>query len=190
MTSFVHVEMPTEHPGVARFERAAGNLRTAANRFDSAKGLAAFLLAAVVSAMLVVADQVMSTWADGHLMAAWVVMWAIAFSVLAMFAGTARRFSRNVIALGNEWAAASAHRRADARLWAVASSDPRVMADLQAAMLRSEAASEALSPAATPAPVAKTGLPAVDADEALADNDWRRVAEMHLPPHKRDMLSM
>jgi hypothetical protein len=96
--------MPTEHPGVARFERAAGNLRTAANRFDSAKGLAAFLLAAVVSAMLVVADQVMSTWADGHLMAAWIVMWAIAFSVLAMFAGTARRFSRNVIALGNEWA--------------------------------------------------------------------------------------
>ena len=91
MTSFVHVEMPTEHPGVARFERAAGNLRTAANRFDSAKGLAAFLLAAVVSAMLVVADQVMSTWADGHLMAAWIVMWAIAFSVLAMFAGTARR---------------------------------------------------------------------------------------------------
>ncbi|MBK8072237.1 MAG: hypothetical protein IPK34_09590 [Ramlibacter sp.] len=116
--------------------RAAGNLRTAANRFDSAKGLAAFLLAAVVSAMLVVADQVMSTWADGHLMAAWIVMWAIAFSVLAMFAGTARRFSRNVIALGNEWAAASAaRRRADARLWAVASNDPRVMADLQAAML-------------------------------------------------------
>ena len=74
MTSFVHIEYPTTHPGVERFESAvaaAGNLR---KRFDSAKGLAGALLAAIVAALLVVADQLVETWANRRIFASSVLL--------------------------------------------------------------------------------------------------------------------
>ena len=62
MTSFVHLNYANEHPGVQRAEavvEAAGRLRRG---FDSTKGLAAMLLAALVAALMVVADQLVSVW--------------------------------------------------------------------------------------------------------------------------------
>lgn len=106
--------------------------------FDGGKGLAAMLLAAIVSAMLVVADQLISTWVQGHLMVAWVAMWAVGFAALALLAGTVRRFSANVMASLDGWSARLAQRRADERLWLIAQHDHRVMADLQSAMSRDE----------------------------------------------------
>ena len=136
MASFVHVEYSTEHPGVVRASQAYEAVRELSTRFDSARGLAALLLAAVLAAVVVVADQMVSTWADGHLMAAWVVMWAIAFAVIGLFAGTARRTAQHVVGAGNRWAAARAQARADERLWALAQTDARVMADLRVARTR------------------------------------------------------
>ena len=64
----------------ARATAAAGAPRAASKpfgvRYDAAKGLSAMLLAAMVSALVVVADQLIDTWADGHLLAAWVALWA------------------------------------------------------------------------------------------------------------------
>ena len=57
-----------------------------AHGFDGARGAAALLLAAIVSALLVVANQVIDTWTEGHLLAAWIVMWTVAFAALALFA--------------------------------------------------------------------------------------------------------
>ncbi len=108
--------------------------------FDSARGLAAFLLAAIVSAVLVVADQLMETLANGHLMVAWAALWAVGFAALALLGGTVRRFSGRVVSALDAWSARVAQRRADARLWAIASKDARVMADLQAALARAEGA--------------------------------------------------
>ncbi len=96
------------------------------------------LLAAIVSAMLVVADQLMSTWVQGHLLAAWVALWAVGFAALALLAGTVRRFSAGVVADLDQWSARVAQKRADERLWRIALQDSRVMADLQSAMSRGE----------------------------------------------------
>ena len=104
------------------------------------RGLSAMLLAAMVSALIVVADQLIETWADGHLMLAWVALWVIAFAALALFAGSAQRLAQATLEALNGWAARSAQARADRRLWASAQADPRIMADLQAAMDRSNAA--------------------------------------------------
>ena len=49
------------------------------------------LLAAVVSALLVVANQVIDTWTEGHLLAAWIVLWTVAFAALGLLAAPARR---------------------------------------------------------------------------------------------------
>jgi hypothetical protein len=138
MTSFVHIEYPTTHPGVERFEsavKAAGKLRKG---FDGTKGLAAVLLAAMVSALLVVADQLVDTWADGHLLAAWVLLWVVAFGAIALLAPTTRYISGNMIRALDAWSRRMARARADERLWELAQKDTRVMADLRAAKTRAE----------------------------------------------------
>ena len=106
--------------------------------YDSATGLSAMLLAAMVSALVVVADQLIDTWADGHLLAAWVALWVIGFAALALFAAPARRLAASAVGALNAWSERIAMARADARLWKIAQADPRVMADLNAAIARSE----------------------------------------------------
>jgi hypothetical protein len=108
----------------------------------TARALAALLLAAIVSAMLVVADQIIETWSDGHLLLAWAGLWALGFAAIVLLGGTVRRFAQRLTELLDEWARARAQRRADARLWAIAQRDPRIMADLQAAYARKETGAE------------------------------------------------
>ncbi len=140
MTSFVHIDYPQQHPGVARAEaviEAAGRLRQS---FDGTRGIAALLLAAVVSALLVVADRLVDTWAGDRLLMAWVMLWVVAFAALALFAAPARRAAAAVVGSLDAWSSRMARARADERLWATAQTDPRVMADLKAAMARSDVA--------------------------------------------------
>jgi hypothetical protein len=106
--------------------------------FDKTRGLSVMLLAAMVAALVVVADQLIDTWADGHMLAAWVALWLIGFVALAFFSGAVRKLVSSVVTAGNAWSERIAKTRADERLWVIAKSDPRVMADLNAAMSRSE----------------------------------------------------
>jgi hypothetical protein len=134
MTQFVHVEYPTQHLGVERVRRGFGALRELASDFDGARGAAALLLAAIVAALVVVANQVVETWTEGHLLAAWIVLWTVAFAGIALFATPARRA---VLGLRAWWKAGAAARRQaaeDRRFWDVALTDARVMADLSRAM--------------------------------------------------------
>lgn len=135
MTSFVHITYPTEHPGVARFEAGFAVIRQA---FSGTKGPTAMVLAAVVSALLVVADQMIDTWADGHLLAAWVTLWVVAFAALALLAPMVRRLTLGSVTALNAWAHRVARARADERMWALAQKDHRVLADIQAAVTRAE----------------------------------------------------
>ena len=138
MASFIQLNYPTQHPGVARIEAAVDVVNSMRRGFDSTKGLSAMLLAAMVSALVVVADQLIGTWADGHLMVAWVALWLVVFAALAVFAGAARKLAVTVVAALDGWSRRVAQARSDARLWAIAQTDPRVMADLTAAMARNE----------------------------------------------------
>ena len=134
MTSYAHVNHPTEHPGVVRAERVAERFQRAARGFDSTRAGASMLLAAIVAALLVVANQVIDTWTEGHLLAAWIVMWAVAFAALALLAKPARQTSKAVRAGLVRWAAARKQAEADDQLWKVALNDARVMADISRAM--------------------------------------------------------
>jgi hypothetical protein len=108
----------------------------ARREFDGARSLAALLLAAAVAALVVVADRLVSTWADGHLLAAWVFLWVVILAGLALFAGTARRLARRTMRALDGWAQSRAQSRADARLWDAARSDPRLMGELMQAQAR------------------------------------------------------
>ncbi|MBZ4210244.1 MAG: hypothetical protein LAD29_03870 [Rhodoferax sp.] len=138
MTSFIQPSFPTRHPGVERLESAFFAARALYRSLDSTRGLSLMLLAAMVSALVVVADQLVETWADGHLFAAWVAMWLLGFVALAVFAAPARKLANVVMVALDGWSERLARSRSDARLWALAKADPRIMADLDAARLHSE----------------------------------------------------
>ncbi len=102
-------------------------------RPEGARALATLLLAAAVAALAVIADQLISTWADGHLFAAWVSLWAVVFAGSLLLAGTARRLSQRAMAGLDAWAGRRAAARAEARFLTLARHDPRLMAELRAA---------------------------------------------------------
>lgn len=117
---------PTRH--------AAPMLPSAPRRgFDATRGLSAMLLGAMVSALIVVADQLIATWADGHLMLAWIALWVVAFSALALFGGSAHKVAVAAVAALDAWSERLARTRSDKRLWRLAQTNPRLMADLRAA---------------------------------------------------------
>lgn len=134
MTSFVHVDHPVEHPGVVRAERVIGNIQQAARSFDATRAGASLLLAAIVAALMVVANQVIDTWTEGHLLAAWIVMWAVAFAAIALFAAPAKRAAKALRAGMQRWAVARKQAAEDQKLWNLAMTDARVMADISRAM--------------------------------------------------------
>src|SRR6218665_432783 len=91
MTSFVNGHYPSEHLGVVRAENALAALKQAAAGFDGARGRAALLLAAMVSALLVFAQQVIDSWAERHPWGAWLGVWVLASAALAWLAAPTRR---------------------------------------------------------------------------------------------------
>jgi len=96
------------------------------------------LLAAVAAAFIVVADQMIDTWAEGHLLAAWVALWAVVFAAVGLFAGVSKSVAIQLKTGLDRWAAHAAQRRSDERLWAIAQTDARLMSELQIAMSRSD----------------------------------------------------
>ena len=139
MTSFVQPTYPTHHQGVERAEHAAENVSNAIHQFAGARGLATFVLAAIVSALLFAANQLMEDWADGHLMAAWIILWAVAFAVIAMLATPIRNTVQQVksfdgSAMYAAWSARRKARLADEKMWDFARHDSRLMADITRAL--------------------------------------------------------
>lgn len=106
--------------------------------FDSSRTLAGMLLAAVVVALLVVADQLIETWADGHLLVGWVALWTVAFAALALLAPPLRLLADSAAGTLARWSKEHAKRRSDEAMWQAAKQDYRVMQDLQMAVLHGE----------------------------------------------------
>jgi hypothetical protein len=137
MSSFINPQFSSEHPGVNRVAAAIEGARQLRSRWTPTRGLVALLLTAVLAAAVTVAYEVMDTAAEGHLLALWIALWVAVFAGLALFAGSNAAASAK--ASLNAWAHRQALARADERLWRIASTDARVMADLQNAMSRAAA---------------------------------------------------
>jgi hypothetical protein len=139
MTSFTQNHTPSHHAGIERVEVAIESATTAYRNFDGARGVATFLLAAVVSGLVFAANQLIDTWADGHLLAAWIALWLVAFAALALMAEPIRAAVEKVKTTDGSamYAAWSARRKArlhDEKMWECARHDERLMADIMRAI--------------------------------------------------------
>lgn len=106
------------------------------SRFDGTRGLAALMLAAVVSALVVLADQLISSWTDEHLFLGWLALWLVILASTALFAAPARQLARRAVPALQGWAQAMAEARAEQRMWDAARHDPRLIDDLMQARFR------------------------------------------------------
>jgi hypothetical protein len=102
----------------------------------SSKTLANLLLAAGVAALVVGVDQMIDGWAESHVVAAWLALWAVAVLAILVLRGLTRLLAQNLMTGLDAWSAHVALSRADERLWSMAQSDPRLMSELQVAMDR------------------------------------------------------
>lgn len=118
---------------------AAGKSKASPSK-ASVRGLSFMLLAAAVSTLVLLAEQLGSAWTDGDLFTGWVVMWVVVFASLALLAGTARALAGRLMAALDGWSRSVASSRADARMWSIAQNDPRVMADLMCVLQRDDGA--------------------------------------------------
>ena len=75
---------------MVRAENAAAAIGTPRPISTVRAGAASLLLAAVVSALMVVANQVIDTWSPGHLLAAWMVLWVVAATLALLTLPAAR----------------------------------------------------------------------------------------------------
>ena len=106
------------------------------SRLDGARGLAALMLAAVVSALVLLADQLISSWTDDHLFFGWVALWLVILASTALFAVPARHLARRARSLLQGWTQTLTEARAEQHLWHAARRDPRLMAELMQARQR------------------------------------------------------
>ena len=90
MITTASLELYTEHRGLARIQAGLRNLRQTAARLGGARGATSLLLAATVSALMVAANALIDSWSEGHLLAAWLVLWGVAFAGMAILAAPTR----------------------------------------------------------------------------------------------------
>ena len=76
--------------------------------------------------LVVVANQVVDTWSEGHLLAAWIVLWTVAFAAIALLATPVRSAGRVLGARWERLAEARRQARADREYWDIALTDPRL----------------------------------------------------------------
>jgi hypothetical protein len=140
MTSFVSPDFPRKHRGLVRMSDGLSTVQSLSTRIRGAKGLAGVLVAGGVAAAIVVADQIVTAWADGHLLLAWIAMWAVVFALLALFSANIRNWPARLRADIHARLLAHNEYAAQQRTWAAAKADPRLMADLQVAKMRADEA--------------------------------------------------
>lgn len=103
-----------------------------------ARGLSCALLASLLSALIGLADRMLDTWSNGSLLLALLVLWAVLFTGLALFGRATGLFAWGVVAGFHAWSERVAREDAREHAMGLPRSGERVMADVNAALMRDE----------------------------------------------------
>jgi hypothetical protein len=152
MTSFINTPHPDHHHGADRMEALMDVAQQIPGNVSGRRGVALLLGSALAAAVVAVSYEVMDSADESHLLMVWMALWIALFALLAFFAVTLRAAGQRLSSSLDDWSRSIAEARADQRLWAIARQDSRVMADLQAAMSRSEGLTQAHASPASAAP--------------------------------------
>ena len=134
MTRLVHSSTVSSSSSASHIPAKA--VVSSAKTSEDSRPLAGMLLAAAMAALLVAADQVIDSWVDGHLLAAWVALWTVTFAALALLATPLRKVANTGASWVSVYIKARRVRRQEEDMWELARHDSRVMAEIRLASLR------------------------------------------------------
>ncbi len=135
MTTYSFANRVETHLNLAAAQPTTAAASTVATAIPS-RVLGSFLLAAAVSGLLVVVNQVLDAWSENHVLMAWAALWAIGFVAIAVLATPAHRLARSLRTGYTAWRAESLAQAQEDKMWALAKGDPRIMAEINAAFTR------------------------------------------------------
>lgn len=141
MNKFVNAGYSMNHAGAARLESAAAMLNAifkSASEYSSIKGVLVMLLVSLFLAFMVISGQLVDTHEDGDLLAIWVIFCSFVFAAAALMSNSIVKAYWAVLRRFNEWGRARIQARNDDRMWEAALRDPRLMADITAAITRGQ----------------------------------------------------
>lgn len=127
-----------DHVGTAIHETAVGSVRTAERETRATRVFSGALVAAVVTAVMVVIASGIDRADAGSELLGWVGLWAVAFAALMGGARVTGWLARHV---RSAWAAWQQHRmavRTEGMLYAISREDPRLFRELQIIRDRAE----------------------------------------------------
>ena len=158
-------------------------------REHGGEALATMLLAAFVAALVAAANSVVDSYADGHLLIGWVVLWTVGFAAIALSAGAARNAALRLSHMVGHWAQQRTLRHADAYLMAVARNNPALMADIEAAQARAETDSRLMDQALGRAWLARHPVGTFNATYQGRHNNFQTTPLAGLPAHMQYLRS-
>ena len=127
MTTFVNLSYTTNHPGVARFERAYALAKNLVQRLQQERTYAAALLMFGALSLIASIYDIVDASPEGQELGAWVILWT---AILVGLVGFGKYCKRQFMAWLKD--------DREARMWNTALTDYRVMADIRCAQSRSE----------------------------------------------------
>ena len=127
MTMFVNLSYTTNHPGVARFERAYASAKNLVQSLQQERTYAAALLMFGALSLIASIYDIVDASPEGQELGAWVILWT---AILVGLVGFGKYCKRQFMAWLKD--------DREARMWNTALTDYRVMADLRCAQSRSE----------------------------------------------------
>jgi hypothetical protein len=127
MTTFINHNYTTNHPGVARFERAYTSAKAVIQGLQQESTYAAALLMFGVLSLIASVYDIVDASPEGQELGAWVVLWTAVLVGLVGFG----KYCKNQFAA---WLKADR----EARMWDTVLTDDRVMADIRCARSRGE----------------------------------------------------
>jgi hypothetical protein len=116
MTISIKTHHSSRRMGTRRFASAGENAKQQHRGMSGTPGLTTVLLSALAAAVMVVADQLMDSLAEAHLLVLWLVLWATAFAALVLFSGAARMAATRTKAGMDEGSRSSGKASADSRV--------------------------------------------------------------------------
>jgi hypothetical protein len=122
MTTSIKTHRSSRYVSGRRFASAVENTQQQRRSISGSPPLATLLSSALAAAVMVVAEQLMDSLAEAHLLLMWMVLWISAFGALVLFAGAARMAAMGMKAGMDGWS----RRKPRRRPWLIPGADDRV----------------------------------------------------------------
>lgn len=130
-TKLIHPHVSTQQSTVGQTRPSSSFFNAKMPRFGLTRTISAFLLLSASAIAVSIADLVLGTWGDDHLIAAFVLLMGVVGITLWLLSPLAWSLARRVSGIVRSVVAIAQKQHQEHQFWNAAVADPRIMTELQ-----------------------------------------------------------